>query len=333
MLHRVKTHKYTLAGKLILLLAGLYGFIPASSYASVECKVTNAGDIWTYPVLIYSTDKPGISKDMYVRGPRIKCTVTPPQEKMGKLMFKIEPSGSYNATYPDVFNTNLAGVGIKHVVAKSPNCKLSSPTLITCDIKLKEHEIHFLIRKLFYKTAAIQEFGTINIPQGHIKYYLEEDGPDTAKDLPGLLEAKSVLVSKNGCTLNTPDLNFNLGKHQQNTFKGMGSTGQEITQPIILSCNPKTKYSLTVNGDDAGKPGVITLAQEPGAAKGIGVQLLTEKDNQPIILGSAKEMGTTASSGTNLQETIDITARYYQTENTITPGSANASATFTMTYE
>ncbi|HDL7824297.1 TPA: spore coat protein U domain-containing protein [Yersinia enterocolitica] len=185
---------------------------------------------------------------------------------------------------------------------------------------------------MFFKTAVIQEFGAINIPQGYIKYYLEADGPATAKNLPGILDAATGIVSKNGCTLTTPTINFNLGEHQQNSFNRIGATGREVTQPIILACNPTTKYSLSINGDDGGAPGVIKLTQEPGAASGIGVQLLTAKDNQPVNLTIPKEMGISAYSN-NVTETIDITARYYQTETKVTPGSANASATFTMTYQ
>ncbi|MBX9494678.1 spore coat protein U domain-containing protein [Yersinia enterocolitica] len=186
---------------------------------------------------------------------------------------------------------------------------------------------------MFFKTDLQQEFGSINIPQGNIKYYLEEDGPATAKDLPGILGAASGIVNKNGCTLDTPNLNFNLGEHQQNTFKGIGNTGQEITQPIILSCNPKTKYSLKVNDTSTGVPGVIKLTQEPGVATGIGVQLLAGKNRVPVVLGSAQEMGTSMAGSEDSEQTIDITARYYQTDTTITPGKANASATFTVTYE
>ncbi|HDL7749729.1 TPA: type 1 fimbrial protein [Yersinia enterocolitica] len=251
---------------------------------------------------------------------------------MGKLIFEIDPAATSNIVYPEAFNTNLHGVGIKYDITGNPACTLSAPTQITCNIKLEDQRVHFVIRRLFFKTAAIQEFGAINIPQGYIKYYLEDDGPATAKNLPGILDAATGIVSKNGCTLTTPTINFNLGEHQQNNFKRIGATGREITQPIILSCNPKTKYSLSINGDDGGAPGVIKLTQEPGAASGIGVQLLTAKDNQPVNLTLPKEMGISADSN-NVTETIDITARYYQTETKVTPGSANASATFTMTYQ
>ncbi|HHA0035748.1 TPA: fimbrial protein [Yersinia enterocolitica] len=333
MINRVKNRKKALTGQLILLLAGIYGFMPSTSYANVQCDVASAGDIRMTPVIIYNTDIPTTWNYLYVRGPRMDCSFTHPQERMGKLIFEIDPSAPSNIAYPEAFDTNLRGVGLKHEITGNPACTLSTPLQIACNIKLIDQRVHFVIRRLFFKTDQQQDFGIINIPQGYIKYYLEEDGPASAKDLPGILDAAQGIVSKNGCTLDTPNLNFDLGKHQQKAFSAVGSFGREITQSIILSCDPKTKYSLTVNGDDAGKSGVIKLTQEPGVASGIGVQLLAGKNKDPVVLGSAKEMGTSAAKGTDLEATIDITARYYQTDAQITPGKANASATFTMTYQ
>ncbi|MDA5533456.1 fimbrial protein [Yersinia mollaretii] len=141
-------------------------------------------------------------------------------------------------------------------------------------------------------------------------------------------------VSTYGCTLDTDNINFDLGKHQQSDFTRVSTKGNEIKKQINLTCAPNTKYSLQVDGDaEPNHPGVIKLTQEPGAATGVGVQLLTGPNKEPVVLGVAKEMGTTAASGTDIKQNIDITARYYQTAPTITPGSANASATYTMTYQ
>ncbi|HDL8471371.1 TPA: spore coat protein U domain-containing protein [Yersinia enterocolitica] len=163
--------------------------------------------------------------------------------------------------------------------------------------------------------------------------YYDKDDESNKKNLSTINWPLTVSATTYGCTLNTPNLNFDLGEHQQKTFSAVGSLGREITQSIILSCHPSTKYFLSVNGDDAGKPGVIKLTQEPGVASGIGVQLLTGKSKESVVLGSAKEMGTSATGSKDSEQAIDITARYYQIADKVTPGSANASATFTMTYQ
>ncbi|WP_261373949.1 fimbrial protein [Yersinia aldovae] len=312
--------------------------MPTISYANIQCDIDKLKptEVRVTPITIYSTDLPGTSKNMYARGIRLDCSLANPQQNFGRLVFEMDPAARINAAYPEAFDTNLAGVGIKFEVTGNPGvCTMLDTTKIVCTINPtpKVQRVHFVIRRNLFKTAPIQEFGPINIPQGYIKYYLENDGPGNAKNLPGILDAASGIVNKNGCTLDTPNLNFNLGEHQQNTFKGIGNTGQEITQPIILSCNPKTKYSLKVNDTSTGVPGVIKLTQEPGVATGIGVQLLAGKNRVPVVLGSAQEMGTSMAGSKDSEQTIDITARYYQTDTTITPGKANASATFTVTYE
>ncbi|HDL7824299.1 TPA: fimbrial protein [Yersinia enterocolitica] len=136
-----------------------------------------------------------------------------------------------------------------------------------------------------------------------------------------------------GCDLNINNINFDLGEQQLRNSTNTGPIGNGRTQKIALTCDPNTKYSLQVDGiAESGHQGVLKLS--PGSnATGVGVQLLVGKNQDPVEFGQPKQMGTTASSGADLQETIDITARYYQTENTVTPGTANASATFTMTYQ
>ncbi|HDM8289940.1 TPA: type 1 fimbrial protein [Yersinia enterocolitica] len=137
------------------------------------------------------------------------------------------------------------------------------------------------------------------------------------------------------CSLNTSNINFDLGKQKITDFTRIGSTnGWSDTKRIELNCPPDIKYFLQIDGiAEPNPPGVLKLTQEPGAASGVGVQLLTGKNNDPVVFGQPKQMGTSARSGTNLQEEIDITARYYQIADKVTPGSANASATFTLTYQ
>ncbi|CNL02742.1 fimbrial protein [Yersinia proxima] len=135
------------------------------------------------------------------------------------------------------------------------------------------------------------------------------------------------------CSLNINNINFDLGEQQLRNSTNTGPVGNGRTQKIALTCDPTTKYSLQVDGDaEPGHQGVLKLS--PGSsATGVGVQLLVGKNQDPVEFGKNKQMGIAASSGTNIQEEIDITARYYQTENKATPGTANATATFTMTYQ
>jgi type 1 fimbria pilin len=64
-----------------------------------------------------------------------------------------------------------------------------------------------------------------------------------------------------------------------------------------------------------------------GVAEGVGVQLLYNA--APLTLNSNLVLKRSAGG----QELFPITARYYQTRSSVTTGSANASATLTLTYQ
>ncbi|HDL8466100.1 TPA: spore coat protein U domain-containing protein [Yersinia enterocolitica] len=157
-------------------------------------------------------------------------------------------------------------------------------------------------------------------------------GPFSANSIGGVSLDMKITSIPASCSLNTNNINFYLGEQKQEYFTSVGATTRGNTQHITLTCDTNIKYSLQVDGiAESNQPGVLKLTQEPGAASGVGVQLLA--NNKEIEIGKTKEMGTSATSGTNLPEKIDITARYYQTADKVTPGSANASATFTLTYQ
>jgi hypothetical protein len=63
-------------------------------------------------------------------------------------------------------------------------------------------------------------------------------------------------------------------------------------------------------------------------ASGVGVQVMY--NNAPLALNSRIAVATTAADGTYA---IPLKARYYQMQPAVTPGTANANATFTLTYQ
>ncbi|CNI08506.1 putative fimbrial subunit [Yersinia massiliensis] len=244
---------------------------------------------------------------------------------------------------PDIYPTNLRGIGIKfrsNLISAS-SCRNGTPIQgITpsrfdfyCNYR-NSTNIHRNDSIHLVKLNDNYDVGTIDIPTIlKVRYRGESSYSAQYKTLDNVFQATgSVTIVRNSCTLDSNRLDFNLGKNQQNDFKGIGSIGNSITKKISLTCDPDTHYSLKVNGVQEGNhPGVIKLTSEAGVATGVGVQLLA--DGQPVEFGKAKQMGTSAPSGNDIKATIDITAQYYQTAPSVTAGPANASATFTMTYQ
>lgn len=122
------------------------------------------------------------------------------------------------------------------------------------------------------------------------------------------------------------------------------------TQTVTLSCESGTNVSLSLNGTPAAGNNanntVIALTGEGNAdvASGIGVQLGLQSSgynsgsnglplNQSITLFSSSRNGSTYSSGgTGSQEQLIFSASYFKTGAVVTAGSANSSASITLTY-
>ncbi|CAI1072265.1 fimbrial protein [Serratia quinivorans] len=149
---------------------------------------------------------------------------------------------------------------------------------------------------------------------------------------PIVLPAVTFNVNVTSCTVNNATIPVSLGNVQKSDFTGIGSTAAETAYNITLNCSTGTPVKLTLEGtaDSSKATGVLALtsAGTSGVASGLGVQLL--RNNTPVTLGSLISIGTTTSAGAY---SIPLTARYYQTGSTVTAGSANSTATFTLTYK
>lgn len=137
--------------------------------------------------------------------------------------------------------------------------------------------------------------------------------------------------STSGCTINTKSLTVPLGSVKRSEFGGVGSTTKTSIFNISVDCSESTNITMTLNAtaDSSTAPGVIAIDPSAGSttASGVGIQLL--RNNNSVVIGSPFYIGRASVTGGNR---IEMGARYYQTKSTITAGQANATATFTLTY-
>ncbi|WP_261371915.1 fimbrial protein [Yersinia mollaretii] len=315
-----------------------YTFTTSLSHASLACVVSpESNRVHTFNLIINRSDPIGHEYDFVMLTTKVSCkNVT--SADIGKVfIFRYNFQNAkviQNSTYESEFR----GIGLKQAGMLGGRCSFeSSSSEIRCPIPKPNNsgEIEYLVDSKInlVKLDSSHDTGVIYDLLLELSYRFESS--TNWVDLPkfGLIDLV-IGIKTNSCTLVTTNINFNLGKQQQKDFMRIGPIGREQTQQIAVTCDPNTKYSLKVDGDaEPGHPGVIKLTPESGAATGVGVQLLTGANKDPVEFGKAKEMGHTAASGTDIKENIEITARYYQTAPTITPGSANASATYTMTYQ
>ncbi|WP_227739210.1 fimbrial protein [Yersinia artesiana] len=326
--------------KLITVLSVFYIFTPYISHATPECTGDSKFFMRKDKIKFMNTSNIGHQEKSLEISSDMSCSKITPQDVGEKIVFRLVPTTTPIFISSDTFDSGISGIGIRiEEMYQNPECSFDSTKLeYTCEI-LNNHQrgvkYMFLVYLYIVKLNLNHGIGEFSSPTYSGEYYVESNGPGSAKRINiGNNNSQKIEITSNTCTLNTLNIDFNLGEQQQKDFTGMGSKGRENTNKIALTCDPNTKYSLKIDGDaEPGHQSVLKLTPEPGAASGVGVQLLVGNNKDPMEIGKAKEMGITASTGTDIKKEIDITARYYQTENKVTPGTANASATFTMTYQ
>ncbi|WP_082508570.1 fimbrial protein [Burkholderia sp. Leaf177] len=117
----------------------------------------------------------------------------------------------------------------------------------------------------------------------------------------------------------------------------IGSTTGDTTFSISLDCATPMSVAITfTDATDPGNVGTTLSLSTDSTAKGVGYQIVYNKT--PINYGPDSSAAnnvnqfSVAPAGTVGPLIIPFTARYVRT-GAITPGSANAKATFTMSYQ
>lgn len=140
-----------------------------------------------------------------------------------------------------------------------------------------------------------------------------------------------IVIGSPGCTLSQTSLGFTLGNIPVEQFKGVGQVSQTTdSQTFSMDCEAGTNINVTLSGaqsSDSTDDSILALTSGVGAATGVGVQLLY--NNAPLELNKSLLLKTSQGG----QETFALTARYIQTQEQITAGSANAVATLDISYQ
>ncbi|MBN6400911.1 fimbrial protein [Enterobacter hormaechei] len=142
-------------------------------------------------------------------------------------------------------------------------------------------------------------------------------------------------INAMACTVNTSQLTFQIGDIPASAFGtvvGTTPAGAQNTQNLGLTCAAGTNITVSLSGiqnPDSANTSVMALTGQgnAGTAKGVGVQLIY--NGAPLVMNSRLFLRQSAGG----QETLPLTARYYQTLNRVESGSANASATLNLTYQ
>lgn len=210
--------------------------------------------------------------------------------------------------------------------ANSPNQK------IFCDVNgmfaKQPMKAKALIR--FYKTA--QTTGTGSVSAKRVGAFILKHNKTTWQSPEATFNIGTFKVNALSCTVSNTLIPVDLGQVNIGAFQGPGtSPADNRTRAfgIPLTCAKGTSINLQLDGTahDAAQ-GMLKLDPEPSSAGGVAIQLLY--DDKPLALAERLKWKTADADG---NYTIPLKARYVQTDNSITAGVANGSATFVLTYQ
>ncbi|MDK9605799.1 fimbrial protein [Lelliottia wanjuensis] len=152
------------------------------------------------------------------------------------------------------------------------------------------------------------------------------------------LEADSTFTvtftyTKPVCELSTGSdaINVSMGTHEVSALSGKGKETSPSPLDIVLECPDNTSgVQVTFSGTpDVNDKSLLALtgAGEEGTAGGIGIALY-DPDGNALALNSPTST-LPLSEGENQ---LNFTARYKSTQDNVTAGNANATATFSLAY-
>lgn len=240
------------------------------------------------------------------------------------------------------FNTNIPGIGMRVELPSSTSYKTEKKYM---DLYRDSFD------RIIPDGVNVATNVSFNVNSGIASFNIElvKTGPMSAGTLtPGLLlkvydtvgmpnfmevYLGTGTVSTTTCRVNSSTINVDMGDTMDSEFSGPGSTSVEKAFDVPINCDVTQKVSVNLSAGAAGsydaEQGIINLDGSDANldAQGLGLQVLYR--GAPVPLNKEIDIGT-ADVGAFL---IPFTARYYQTQPSITAGKANASATMILTYQ
>lgn len=260
--------------------------------------------------------------------------------------FGVQAYGTYASMINGrrVYKTNIAGVGYA-IGGVASSCsgsgwvsgsntmynRVDTYALCSNDSGMVADTMTGQVIITYYKTAQQTDSGTVQAGKVAALVLLSNDylwypAPEA------VVNVNAFTITTPACKVEIPTIPVNMQEVARNAFNGKGSwPGDAKTQSfnVPLSCSAGARVSITMEGNvfDATK-GVINTTTGNGAASGVGIQLLY--NNAPTPLNTPVSVGTSETTGSF---DIPLKARYYQTGDQITAGTANGMATFTLKYD
>lgn len=177
-------------------------------------------------------------------------------------------------------------------------------------------------------TAQLVKTGNVSADTSASMTLLDFTWDGGSSGTAGHLLLDPFTVKSSTCSIVTDPTVVTLDPVLATQFSGSGSTAAQKAFSVELTgCSGGLDVSITLDTASPGGPtGVINSS---GSASGVGVQLLKANGTTPVSFGTAILVGTTTAGANG----IPLYARYYETGASVTGGTVNVTATYTLTYQ
>lgn len=155
--------------------------------------------------------------------------------------------------------------------------------------------------------------------------------PGTSWGLTRLNIPAGITINVLSCTLKNTVPTIIMGDWYDTQFKSIGDKSTDVSIPITLTCKAGTNIKATITSTDGfydAATGILNLSSA-STATGVAIQLV-DSTGIPIPLGAKNTVKSNVSAGDVI---FGWKARYIKTASSISPGTANASATVNIVYE
>ncbi|MEM5437732.1 fimbrial protein [Paraburkholderia diazotrophica] len=148
-----------------------------------------------------------------------------------------------------------------------------------------------------------------------------------------------VQIISQTCSVTTPSIQVNLGSVPSKLFTSVGTGSTAANFNITADCSGLPSTNLGITFTDAANPSNQTNTlplSSTSTASGVGIQIMyngTAVSYGPdsSVKGTTNQIMIGQVNGTMV--TIPLAARYVQTASSVHGGTANGTATFTMSYQ
>lgn len=155
----------------------------------------------------------------------------------------------------------------------------------------------------------------------------------------GLIYSSSCIIDINDT--NSPNTNVLMGRYPTSAFDGKdsevgGENGNGKIEITLEQCPPVGKVTLKLDGKaDSSSDQILALDNPTSSetAKNVGIRIYNTKDMSKALVINGSKTESIDVEGADTTWNAEFVAKYISTADTVSPGQADATLNYTITYQ